>query len=51
MRIMDIEWMFDQVEGDYERIKHLLQDSAKRIHRGLILNGGFAAEEVPDSQL
>ena len=39
LRIVEIEWMFDQVEGGAERIDQL-RDYTRGVHSGLIPNAG-----------
>ena len=46
LRIVEVEWMFDQAAVDNVRIDEL-RDYTRKIHSGLILNGGFVEEEVP----
>ena len=40
--------MFDQVEGDKERMDKL-HDYARRIHSGLTFNGGLVEQEGPNT--
>ena len=47
--MVELKYIIKENEGDEHQID-LLRDYARRIHSGLILNGGFVERETPDTE-